>query len=49
MLKATRGPDIFVVAEMIFNTDVIQHSAQAANGDAHAVRAAEAAELAAAF
>ena len=34
---------------MVVDADVVEHAAEAAEGDAHAVGAAEAAELAAAF
>jgi hypothetical protein len=37
------------VAEMVLDADVIEHAAQSAQGNAHPVRAAEAAELAAAL
>ena len=47
--EATFGPHIVEIAQVVVDADVIEHAAQAAHGDAHAVGAAEAAELAAAF
>ena len=47
--ESPRGPHVVEVAEVIVDADVVQHAAETAEGDAHAVRPAEAAELPAAF
>ena len=47
--EASRGADVVEVAQVVLDADVVEHAAQAAEGDAHSVRPAEAAELAAAF
>ena len=43
------GAHVVEVAQVVVDADVVEHAAQAAEGDAHAVGPAEAAELAAAF
>src|SRR4029079_3385899 len=48
-LEAACGADVGQVAEMILDADVVEHSAQSAESDAHSIGAARAAELAAAF
>ena len=48
-LEAACGADVVEVAEVVVDADVVEHAAEAADGDAHAVGPAEAAELAAAF
>ena len=48
-LEAAFGSYVVEVAQVVVDADVVEHAAQAAEGDAHAVGAAEAAELAAAF
>lgn len=47
VLKSARGADVVEVAEVIADLGVVEHSAQGAEGDAHAIGTAEAAELAA--
>ena len=44
--KTAGGFDVVEVAEVVVDADIVQHAAQAAQGDAHAVGPAEAAELA---
>ena len=48
-LEPSRGADVVEVAQVVFDADVVEHAAQAAEGDAHSVGPAEAAELAAAL
>ena len=48
-LETALGSDVVEVPQMIVNADVIEHAAQATQGDTHAVGPAEAAELTAPF
>gem|GEM_PF-5335155 len=48
-LKPARLADVAEVSQAIGDADVIQHRAQRTHRDAHAIRAAETAELPAAF
>ena len=48
-LKPPRTPHVVEIAQVVADADVVEHAAEAAQGDAHAVGAAEAAELAASF
>src|SRR5688500_10790285 len=48
-LKPSRGAHVVEVPQVIADADVIEYAAEAPQGDAHAIRPAEAAELAAAF
>ena len=41
--------DVVKIAKMVVDVDVVEHAAEALEGNAHAVGPAEAAELAAAF
>ena len=49
MLEAAGGSDVVEVAEVVVDADEVEHSTEAAEGDAHAVWSAKAAELTAAF
>src|SRR4051812_8846299 len=48
-LEAAFGSDIVEVAEVIVDADVVEHTAEAADRDAHSIGATESAELTAAF
>ena len=48
-LKPTGGTDIVEIAQVIADSDVVEHAAEAAEGHAHAIGAACAAELTAAL
>ena len=47
--KPTGDFDVVEVAQVVANADVVENAAEAAQGDAHSIRSAEAAELAAPF
>ena len=48
-LKAAGGSNVVEVSQVVVDLDIVEGSAERADGDAHSVRAAETAELAATF